>query len=316
MKPCGFRRGHRADARCSNGCCGHRPDTPCTCGCARSRRLTPGAGRGVAAIALVLVLAGCAGRHAASGLVLRVDRPGQSVVVSHREIPGVMPAMTMPLRVHTAAEMEGLQPGDQIDFKLHLSKKASSIRSIRRRATLGEGLTDGMALQPPAERVALRARLPEFALRDQAGELLRSSDLDGAVVAFNFIYTRCPLPEVCPRLASHFARLQRRFAGRPVRFVTVTLDPQYDTVAVLGDYAKKWRADRRQWQLVTGAKADVDKLAAQLGMLYWPESGQLTHTSVTSVIDRQGRLAARIEGSSYEAGQLGDLIEGLLAGGT
>ena len=267
-------------------------------------------------LVLLAGLAACASRHAASGLVLSVNRPSHSVVVSHREIPGVMPAMAMPLRVRDARELAGIAPGDQIDFTLRLTRQASSMAAIRRRATLGEGLTDGLPLQPPARRMALGAPMPDFTLRDQSGARLTRADLAGLVVAVNFIYTRCPLPEVCPRLTSHFARLQRRYAGRPVRLLTITMDPQYDTVAVLEDYARKWRADRRTWQLLTGAKPDVERLAAELGMLYWPESGQLTHTSVTSVIGRQGRLAARIEGSSYEAGQLGDLIDGLLAGGS
>lgn len=267
-------------------------------------------------LAIIAMLCGCASRHAASGLVLGVDRAQQRVVVSHREVPGRMPAMTMPLRVRSARDLDRLSPGDQIDFTLHLSKRASSIGSIRRRATLGEGLSDGLPLQPPAAMIPLGQSMPDFSLRDQDGEIHNSRDLRGLVVAVNFIYTRCPLPEVCPRLTSHFARLQRRFAGKAVRFLTVTMDPQYDTVAVLRDYAKRWRADRSSWWLLTGDKLEVDQVAARFGMLYWPESGQLTHTSVTGVLDRDGRLAARIAGSSYEAGQLGDLIDGLLAGGS
>jgi cytochrome oxidase Cu insertion factor (SCO1/SenC/PrrC family) len=75
----------------------------------------------------------------------------------------------------------------------------------------------------------------------------------------------------------------------------------------LADYAKRWGA-RDGWHFLTGDPADIQRLASQLGLVYWPEDGQLTHTSQTGVISRDGRLSALIEGSSYEEDQLGDLI--------
>jgi len=257
-------------------------------------------------LGLVLLLTfgalGCARRYAATGLVLR-QSPGQ-VLVAHREIPGVMPAMTMPLKLR---ENVTLAPGDQLDFRL--TPKTSSIDRVRRRAALGEGLTDGLALKPPPETIAPGALVPDFALTNHAGLAVTLASLRPNVVAINFIYTRCPLPEVCPRLTSHFARLQRRFAGRPVRLLTITLDPQYDTAPVLAEYARKWRSDGVTWQLLTGAKPEINLVAARFGMVYWPELGLLTHTSTTAVIDGTGRLAARVEGTSFEAAQLGDLLE-------
>jgi protein SCO1/2 len=260
-------------------------------------------------LAALLTATGCVRRYAASGLVI-ATQPDR-VVVSHREIPGVMPAMAMPVRVRDAIH---LKPGDQIDFRL--TPKTSSIDRIKRRATIGEGLTGGLQLQLPPETVATGQLVPDFTLTTHEGQPLTLRSLQPNIVAVNFIYTRCPLPDVCPRLTSHFARLQRRFAGKPVRFLTITLDPQFDAAAVLKDYARRWRADSNIWHLLTGGKGEIDAIAARFGMLYWPEAGMLTHTSMTTVIDQDGRLAARIEGSSYDAAQLGDWIDTLLVGGS
>jgi cytochrome oxidase Cu insertion factor (SCO1/SenC/PrrC family) len=76
---------------------------------------------------------------------------------------------------------------------------------------------------------------------------------------------------------------------------------------VLTDYAKRWGAGEG-WQFLTGDSVEIQRLANQFGLVYWPEEGLLTHTSRTGIIDRDGRLAALIEGSSYEEDQLGDLI--------
>lgn len=240
-------------------------------------------------------LSACA--HRTTGLVLAVKSP--MVTISHAEIPGKMPAMAMEFRA-APAELAALHPGTRVDFRM------AGGRAKRLRAVAVE--TEFPIPKPPAA-LKLGEVVPDFTLRDHRGQPFALAGARGQVVAVNFIYTRCPLPEVCPRLASHFARLQQRFAGGGVRLLSITLDPQYDTVAVLDEYAKRWRVNGLVWHLLTGDLEKVAEVAARFGMVYWPEQGLLTHTSMTGVIDQQGRLRAIVEGSSYQAQQLGDLIE-------
>jgi protein SCO1/2 len=111
-------------------------------------------------------------------------------------------------------------------------------------------------------------------------------------------------------LSANFAHLQKRFRqqmGKDLVLLSITLDSHYDNSTVLADYAKRWGA-QEGWQFLTGDSADIQRLANQFGLVYWPEDGLLTHTSQTGIIGRDGRLAAVIEGSSYEEDQLGDLI--------
>ncbi len=213
--------------------------------------------------------------------------------------------MAMEFRATKPAELQDLRPGSRIDFVM----SGQRAKRIRRQASVFEGVAAEVPLRLPAEALKLDDAVPDFTLRDHRGEIFDLRSTRGQVVAVNFIYTRCPLPEVCPRLSSHFARLQKRFAGGGVTLLSITLDPQYDTVPVLDEYARRWRADGKTWRMLTGELSNVAAVAARFGMVYWPEQGLLTHTSMTGVIDRQGRLRAIIEGSSYQAQQLGDLIE-------
>src|SRR6185436_9646649 len=122
-----------------------------------------------------------------------------------------------------------------------------------------------------------------------------------------FIYTRCPLPEVCPRLSANFARLQRRFEthlGRDLVLLSITLDPGYDTSATLLEYAKIWKARPEGWRFLTGPQPEIEALAQRFGMSFWAEDGAITHNSRTAVLSRTGRLAAVVDGSSYQVGQL------------
>jgi len=91
--------------------------------------------------------------------------------------------------------------------------------------------------------------------------------------------------------------------------LTITLDPRFDTPAVLAEYAERWRADPRQWFFLTGPEDDIRKVAGHFGVIFWPEEGAITHTSSTAIIGRDGRLAALVEGSSFTSQQLIDLVQ-------
>jgi protein SCO1/2 len=264
-----------------------------------------------AVLGTALLLSGCAKRYPIRGMVLQVH-PGESrLTVSHREIPGVMGPMAMSLPVRRAEELRGLRPGAQIESRLVVAKGGSRLEDIRIRKSAPDGAGESVVL-PPAQRIEVGGAAPDFELTDQNGRALRLSDLRGRVVALNFIYTRCPVPEVCPRLSAHFAGVQRRFAdrfGKDLALLSITLDPKYDTPEELRKYAKIWNARPEGWRFLTGAPEEIQRVAERFGMTYWPEEGLITHTSITAVLARDGRLGALIEGSGYRARELGDLIE-------
>jgi protein SCO1/2 len=260
----------------------------------------------------LLLLASCAKQYRVTGLVLGVDRAKQTFVVSHNDIHGYMPAMVMPFRAARAAELEPLAPGSRVTFRLVVGKAGTQARNIRKQGGAPSGVLesngDKIRLETPVEKVPIGSQVPDFTLTDQAAKPVRLSDFKGKVVAVDFIYTRCPLPDVCPRLSANFARLQRRFTGQDLVLLSVSIDPLYDTPEVLSRYAKIWKADPAMWHFLTGGVGDVEAVARRLGMIYWPEEGLMTHTSQTGVIGRNGKLAAIVEGSSYAVKQLGDLI--------
>jgi protein SCO1/2 len=239
--------------------------------------------------------------YAVDGIVVAVDPAARTVLVSHRAIAHYMPAMLMPFRVENVADLTGLYPGARIQFDLAVTKGQAVARHIRRR-----GGPDA-ALPAPREKVAIGGKLPDFQLTAQSGSTVRNADLRGKVVAVDFIYTRCPLPDVCPRLSANFAALERRFdqAGANLVLLSVTVDPDFDTPAVLAGYARRWSAGPG-WLFLTG---EVAPLAAALGEIYWADEGSIGHNSTTSIIGSDGRLAAQIEGSNYRLEQLVHLIQ-------
>ncbi len=244
-------------------------------------------------------------------MVIAVRPADRTVVISHRAIPGYMEAMVMPFRVRDARELAGLAPGDLVTFDLVVGTASSFVRNLRHQGRVQPD-ADLPRFDPPAERVDPGAEMPPFELIDHHHARFRSASLRGRVAAVTFVYTRCPLPDVCPRLSANFAYLQRRFAARLERdlaLLSITLDPEHDTPEVLGRYAKIWKVRDPGWRLLTGPPSEVERVARMFGVVYWAEEGQIAHTTLTCIVGRDGRLAARVEGSSYPVRQLADLVE-------
>lgn len=260
-------------------------------------------------------------RHRVTGMVLSIDAPRRSFVVSHEAIEGVMGPMTMTFEVHDPGELEGLTPGAAVTFTLVMAASGPRAEAITvvpydsveldpmaaRRLKQLEALTG----TPRPAPLAVGDAVPDFSLIDQEGARLSLSHLRGHVVVVNFIYTSCALTQFCFRVTNHFSVVSRRFGerlGRDLTMLTVTFDPARDTVEVLRKYASQWNADPRTWKFLTGSADEVRRVCELFGVDFFADEGLMNHTLRTAVIDRAGRLAGRIEGNEYSAAQLGDLV--------
>ena len=258
-------------------------------------------------------------------MVTRVDPHARTMTVSHERIAGLMESMVMPFPVRDVKELQGVTPGAIVEFTLTVTERtswASNVvvtryealeqdpRTARRLAAMKR--MAGLAVEP----LAVGSRVPDFTLVDQSRQKVQFAGLAGRVVALNFVYTRCALPQFCLRVTNNFAVLQKRFAGELRRgrlaLLTVTFDPERDTPAVMAAYAARWQADTKVWQFLTGPVADVRRVAAMFGIDFFPDEGLFNHSLRTAVVDRGGRLVASIEGNAYTPEQLGDLVAAVL----
>lgn len=142
--------------------------------------------------------------------------------------------------------------------------------------------------------------VPSVALTDQAGRPFDLARTGGRTSIVSFVYTRCRDARMCPLVAAKFARMQRELRGAPIRLVTITLDPVYDTPRVLARYGVAYGGDPAVWSLVTGTPANVDSLVARLGVtVERPQPGVILHTEAAVIVDARGRVARFIDGAAW-----------------
>ena len=162
--------------------------------------------------------------------------------------------------------------------------------------------------------------IPSFRFTTQEGKTLTQEDLLGKVWVADFVFTRCTGP--CPLMTSRMAELAKGMTkAKDVRLVSISVDPEHDSPAVLKEYAERMLADPSQWIFLTGPKPEIDAFARKglFQALAYDGKGVPTHSTRFLVIDREGRIRKMRNLDEPELVQklfmdIGDLLREPMAG--
>jgi protein SCO1 len=161
----------------------------------------------------------------------------------------------------------------------------------------------------------VKTAVADFKLTDQDGQPFRFAASKGKIVLINFIFTTCP--DVCPLLTANFAALQRTLDEKKTNdylLLSITTDPERDTAAVLKDYAGRFKADLKHWSFLTGTRPELAKVWKGFGInVARNESGQVQHTTFTTLVDRQGNRRVDYYGEKWRNDEVLKDIHRLLA---
>jgi protein SCO1 len=180
------------------------------------------------------------------------------------------------------------------------------------------GPTPGQGHQAKGDqRLARIGPAPAFTLTAQDGRRLSLADCRGKVVAITFIYASCV--DACPLLTAKMAGLQKRLGahfGPKVFFVSITVDPERDTPAVLRRYAEGHGANPTGWAFLTGSVEEIREVARGYGIYYRKQAGgDVDHTFLTSVVDQRGILRVQYAGTRFAPDELLRDIQALVQEG-
>ncbi len=250
-------------------------------------------------------------RYPLTGEVIRVDAANKVLVVQHDEIKDFMPAMTMEFTV-SAADLAAAKPGERIRGELVPVKKGNwRLENIwpddkpaaAAIAAQAAALRQDTLIRGQSAYREVGEKMPDFALYDQEGRVVQSARFRGKQVMLNFIFSRCPVATMCPASTMKMMGTQKlaREAGVPnIEFVSITLDPAYDTPAVLKEYAATRGIDTTNFSFLTGPENAIKDLLTQFGVIAEFDGALLKHTLSTLLIDENGRIIHRADGSAWE----------------
>jgi protein SCO1/2 len=157
----------------------------------------------------------------------------------------------------------------------------------------------------------------EFTLTKQDGKRLSLKELRGKVLAITFIFASCT--ETCPLLTAKMAGIQDRLGpafGPQVFFLSITVDPERDTPAVLKRYADAHKANMAGWAFLTGSPAEIQDVARHYGIYYKKRArGDVDHTFLTSLVDQSGILRVQYVGVRFNPDEMLRDLQSLLREG-
>ena len=256
-----------------------------------------------------------------TGQILVVKHETNELLVKHDDIPGFMPAMTMPYTVKDAALIKERVAGDVITATLVVASEGPFLSAISKTG-VAPVPEDARTTIPPAANVQLLQAgdaVPATQLTDQDGTSIALTDFKGSAVAVTFIYTRCPLAQFCPLIDRRFAEVQKLVAGDPalagkVRLLSISFDPQFDRAETLRAHGRKLDADPAVWRFATADEPAVDRLAAEFGVnVIREKDGTITHNLRTAIVAPTGRLTAILDNNAWTAVELVGALKNALA---
>ena len=289
------------------------------------------------ALRLFLILLICAGafgiacrprrsanekRYDLKGKVIAVNKSDRTATIAHEDIKGYMPAMTMPFKIKSDADLEMLKPGDQVTGTLVVDDLSSWVEI----SAIVEGPADvSQTVDVPGEPKP-GTDVPDFGLVNQDGKRIHLGQYRGQALALTFIYTRCPMPDQCTMMSNNFAAIDKELQQEPdvygkTHLLTISFDPDYDSPKVMRSYGASHTgrySDEtfQHWEFATGSADEVKGIAQFFGLRYFhdTESGQdqVIHSLRTVVIGPDGKLFKLYRGNEWKPAEIvSDLIEGL-----
>ena len=249
------------------------------------------------------------GDHYDTRGVVRGFSPDRSTVeIQHEDIPGFMPSMTMPFLARDSKQIAELKTGDAISFRIAVTQKDFWIENVKKIRRESVNVAEPKRTSPVSANTEARLKegdkMPPFSLTNQNGELISLDTFMGQPFLLTFVFTRCPVPNFCPRMSNNFEELQTAIKGdtgalATTRLLSVTLDPGYDTPKVLNDYAAFHHADSKIWTFATGDEKEIDSLTHAFSVYRQNEGGTISHGLATALINRNGTIERIWRGNAW-----------------
>lgn len=218
-----------------------------------------------------------------------------------------MPSMTMPFAARDQTEIVDLKLGDAISFQMTVTKKDFWIDHVKKIPRQDVDVRDPKSTPTPesqSSRLREGDAMPSFSLKDENGKRITEETFRGQPLVLTFVFTRCALPNFCPRMTSNFSELQTlikadRGSVAKTHLLSITLDPAFDTPQILKQYGAYSNDDPNIWSLATGDPKEIDALTQAFSVYRQNEGGTISHGLATALVDSDGKIVKIWRGNAW-----------------
>ena len=144
------------------------------------------------------------------------------------------------------------------------------------------------------DNIGIIGQVPSFSLTNFDGSVITEKQLDNKISIVSFIFTQCE--GACPIMSENMSILQERFASsNDIHFLSITTDPDYDTLEVLNEYSSNY-SNKNNWYFLKGNIIDVIELSEK-GFLLSAALLPAGHSTRLVLVDKQLNIRKYYEGT-------------------
>ena len=263
---------------------------------------------------LYLLFINCEGKkeiYAVKGTIRSVQKESNNIMIAHDTIVDLMMPMVMPFTVLNKNELNDLEVGDSVHFEFVWDESKPFVRHFN---VVGKGTIpeEDNFFDDEFTEIKIGNIIDDVTLLDIDSSEVRLSDSDGKYRFISYIFTRCPMPNMCPAVVMKNKYLVQQFSNsEPIDFIMVSFDYKYDTPSVMNRYYGASTEDHDNWKAwsSSGRIDDIYRLVKQSGSDFWGvEENRIGHALSSILIGPNREVLASWKGESWDELQVKNAI--------
>ena len=247
------------------------------------------------------------------GTIYEVKLDSLIITIAHDTIPDLMMPMVMPFNLKNSKDVVGLSIGDSVHFDFIWADTVTYAKNFRivGKGTLPED-DDGF-FDDEYSMKRIGQLLDNVTLLDLDSLRVQLSDSDGKYRFLSYIFTRCPMPNMCPAAIVKNQYLANYFRNKNISFLLISFDYLYDTPEVLNNIYGTIETDNMKFLSSYNHINNIFSIAQQSGVAYWGvEENNIGHSMRSILIDKNLKLIKTFDGIDWKAGDAKRDIENLI----
>ena len=264
---------------------------------------------------LILFIFSCntSQNYKVTGVIKEIHNDKRKLLIDHEEIPGFMVKMVMFFNLHKSVNINKFSVNDSVNFDLIIKDKDSYTLNynilgkskIEDEEFWDDGTESKYSLKEPGESI------DNVTFLNTSGNPISLSDLESDFTLISFIFSKCPMPNMCPAAIVKNQYLASKFKN--INFLLISFDYLYDTPEVLENIYGNIETENMFFLSSYKHLNDIFSLSQQSGVAFWGvEENNIGHSMRTILIDKNLKLLKTFDGLDWKPSEAKKDIENLI----
>ena len=255
-------------------------------------------------------------KYQVTGVIKKIDTTNNQLLIDHDEILGFMDPMIMYFKTHKSIDLNIFEIGDSVLFDLVIHKKNSYTLNYKNLGKTNKLNQSDNFWDEEDSKYKLKEPgdfIDDVTFLNLDGEEVKLSNFNKNFTVISFIFSRCPMPNMCPAAIVKNQYLSEYFKDNNMNFLLISFDYIFDTPTVLYNVYGELEKDNLHFLSSHQHLNDLFTLSQQSGVAFWGiEENNIGHSMRTLVIDKNLKVLKTFDGMDWKPGDAKKDIENLM----